>query len=141
MLQNKYTVDMPTCIHVISLYIVYKQQLQWAANTHSYALTAGFGHGDRAIQPGWTLHSDRLPDLLLCTGPLGQNPQYILRIWAIHVVFELNTDLRGWWWQWRTQQTSFLPISHIITLMVDIEAVCRKRETESLCSSDNPVFL
>lgn len=115
---------------LLSQFWLFKQHLQWPANTHSYTLAAGFGHGDRAIQPGWTLDSDLLPDLVLCTGPLGQNPQYILRIWAIHVVFKLDTDLGGWWWQWRTQKTSYLPIRHIITLMVDIEALCRQRETE-----------
>lgn len=47
---------------------------------NSDGLTAGFGHSDRALQPGWTLDACLLPDHFLTAGPRGQNPQLILTV-------------------------------------------------------------
>lgn len=93
--------------------------------THSDTLTAGFGHGDSALQPRCALYSSPLPHFFLSALPLGHNPQYIHRIWAVHEVSKFDTDLGGNWWEQRAQQTSRLPIGNIVTLMVDVISICR----------------
>lgn len=70
------------------------QHLQRALNTDRDALTAGLVHSDGALQPGWTLQTTPPPDLLLTAGPSRQNPQHIVIVRSIHVVPELDTDLR-----------------------------------------------
>lgn len=106
--------------------------LQWPSNTHSDVLSALFGHGDGTLQPGWTLDTYLLPHLVVTAGPFGQNPQHILIVWSIHVVSELDTDLRGCRWEGRAEQTRCLSISHIVSLVVDIEARCRQIKTDKM---------
>lgn len=117
-------------VSTTSLWLTSKLLYKWPGNTHCEALTAGLGHGDRAIQPGWTLETSLLPHFLLTTRGFSQNSQNILIVCPIHVVFKLNTDLSGRWGDGRAPQTSTLSISHIVTLMIDVESLCRKNDTE-----------
>lgn len=107
--------------------------LKWSGNTHGNALAARFRYSNRASQPGWTLDTSPLPHLCLTTRYFCQNCQIICIVNPIHVVFELNTDLWGWWGDGRAQQASFLSIRHIVTLVIDVVSLCRKKDTDERC--------
>lgn len=96
-------------------------------DTHREALTARFGCGDRARQPRWTLDAGPLPDLHLSAGRLRQNPKHVVTVGAVHVVSKLDADLRGRRREGGTQQTSFLPVRHVVALVIDVVTICRER--------------
>lgn len=87
-------------------------------------LGGGLGHSDLSSQPGTTLNPFLHPYLILRTkSVLGQNPQLVLAVAAIHVISELDAYLRAAAYDGGAEQASFLPVGNVVTLMVNVVAL------------------